>query len=464
VDLMITGSIYLLTTTKTFLTSTYRHFSMLTFLLNMKIHTPLITLFLIASLVGCYDQSPPVSRPTQPQNDLVGVKEECTFPPKRLVGVAMLNQVSTIYENPGTIVEVAQNDTLTEILSRKSVMPNERYELSKAVSEFHDLRRLRPGNKMEIWLSDEVNDNGRRCVERFRLMTERDSLIELTHIDHDMFPGQRLELQHKTETKINSGEINTSFFLSARKSGVPREVLTEFYNMFSSRVDFQRDIRKGDRYSIVYEENDDSPLGGIHAGRLLYASLTLPEKTIGYYRYTTLDGYSGFFNENGESVDTHLLKTPLSSGHLSSVFGARTHPVLGYKRMHRGIDFSAAIGTPILAAGDGVVERVGRYGSYGKYVRIRHGSEYTTGYAHLSAYAKGVKPGVRVTQGTVIGYVGKTGLTTGPNLHYEVSREGRRINPMTLELPPVKTLQGKDLRRFKNLLRGYESTMAPLSV
>lgn len=437
---------------------------MLTLPLKMKIYTPLIALFLITPLFGCYDQSPSMSRSTQSQNVLVGVEEVCTFPPKRLVGAPVVNQVPATYEKPGIIVEVARNDTLTQILARKSVMPNERYELSKAVSEFHDLRRLRPGHKMEIWLSDEVNDKGRRCVERFRLMTERDSLIELTHFDHDMFPGQKLSLQHRTETKTNSGEIDSSFFLSARKSGVPREVFTEFYNMFSSRVDFQRDIHKGDRYSIVYEENDDSPLGGIHAGRLLYASLSFPEKTIGYYRYTTLDGYSGFFDENGESVDTRLLKTPLSSGHLSSVFGTRKHPVLGYKRMHRGIDFSAAIGTPILAAGDGVIERVGRYGNYGKYVRIRHGSEYTTGYAHLSAYAKGVKPGVRVSQGTVIGYVGQTGLTTGPNLHYEVSREGRRINPMTLELPPVKTLQGKDLRRFKKLLREYETTLEPLSV
>tara|TARA_Y100001954_G_C15748275_1_gene572278 strand:- start:660 stop:1364 length:705 start_codon:yes stop_codon:yes gene_type:complete len=234
--------------------------------------------------------------------------------------------------------------------------------------------------------------------------------------------------------------------------------------MLSARVDFQRDLRKGDRYNIVYEENDDSPLGGIHPGRLLYASLILPDKTIGYYRHTTLDGYSGFFDEKGESVDTRLLKTPLSSGHLSSLFGNRKHPVLGYKRMHKGIDFSAQMGTPVLAAGDGVIDRVGRYGNYGKHIRIRHGSELTTSYAHLSKYAKGMKPGMRVSQGTVIGYVGRTGLTTGPNLHYEVTRSGKHINPMTLELPPVRTLQGKELRRFKDILRGFELPVKTLSV
>ena len=427
----------------------------------MKIFIPLVVLLLLSSFAVYNGQTPLLAKSPQ---KTVAVVEKCTFPPARMAYTPPSIQAPIENEDPGVVIEVARNDTLTEILARKAVMPNERFALSKAVAEYFDLKRLRPGHKIEILLSDETDSAGKRCVERFRLMTERDSYVELRHTDHATFMGQKVALQHTTATRNMAGTIHSSFFLSAQKNGVPREIFTEFYSMLSSRVDFQREIRKGDSYSIVYEENDDSPLGGVHAGRLLYASLALRDKTIGYYRHTTLDGYSGFFDENGESVDTRLLKTPLSSGHLSSLFGNRKHPVLGYKRMHKGIDFSAPMGTPVLAAGDGVVDRIGRYGNYGKYIRIRHGSKYATSYAHLSRYAKGMKPGMRVSQGTVIGYVGRTGLTTGPNLHYEVTRSGKHINPMTLELPPVRTLQGVELRRFKDILRGFELPVKTLSV
>lgn len=359
-------------------------------------------------------------------------------------------------EKEGIIVAVAKNDTLIGILARHQVATKERQALCRAVSEFFDLRRLRPGHTMELLLSDEVDNNGNRCLERLRLMTELDVLVEVTHSDHASFSAVRKPLQHKKTVREVSGSIDSSFFLSARKLGVSREIFTEFYHMVGARVDFQREIRKGDSFQIVYEEYDDSPYGGIHAGRLLYASLTLQNKSVAYYQYTTHDGFSGFFDENGNSVDSQLLRTPLAGGVLSSLFGSRKHPVLGYQKMHRGVDFSARRGTPVLAAGDGVVETVGRYGNYGKFIKIRHGSEFMTGYAHLQGYAKDIKPGTRVSQGDVIGYVGSTGLATGPNLHYEVFRYGKRINPMTLKLPPIKSLHGEELLRFREYLKGYK--------
>lgn len=367
-------------------------------------------------------------------------------------------------EKPGIVIEVAPNDTLTDILARHQVVAKERYALCRAVSEFYDLRRMRPGHTMEIFLSETADKNGKRCVERFRLMTELDVLVEFTHTDHSSFAGAKKSLPHNSTIKRVSGSIDTSFFVSASKLGVSREILTAYYNMLGARVDFQREIRKGDTFYMVYEEHDDSPYGGTHAGRLLYASLTLKDKTVGYYHYKTHDGFTGFFDERGNSVDTRFLKTPLRRGVLSSSFGRRMHPVLGYKRMHRGIDFSARRGTPVLAAGDGVIERVGTYGNYGKFIKIRHGSIYMTGYAHLNGYAKGLKPGMRVSQGDVIGYVGSTGLASGPNLHYEIFKHGKRINPLTLKLPPIRTLHGEELLRFREYLKGYDFSTGIQSV
>jgi len=383
------------------------------------------------------------------------VVEECTFPPKQASAVVVAPELEEP-EEPGVIIELARNDTFTSILSKRGVPRKERLALSSAVSEYQDLRRLKPGYRMEILLSDKSED-GLCRVKRLRLISDRDELVEFRREEQGSFSAESLPLKHTTRVKQVSAPIDSSFFLTARKQGISRKIFTEFYNMLSARVDFQRGIRKGDTFSVVYEENDDRPLGTVHAGRLLYASLTLMGQSIGYYRFTTLDGFSGFFDENGQSIDTQLLKTPLRDGSLSSLFGSRKHPVLGYRRMHRGVDFSAKYGTPILAAGDGIIERVGTYGSYGKFIKIRHDAELETGYAHMSRYAKGMRPGVRVSQGDVIGYVGTSGLTSGPNLHYEVSRRGKRINPMTLKLPPVRTLTGEDLLRFQDFLREFQT-------
>lgn len=359
-------------------------------------------------------------------------------------------------EKRGDIVKVKNNDTLNGILSRHKVSAQERYSLSTTLSRFYDLRRLRPGVSMEILFAEKPESTTKQSVQRFRILVDSDSLVELNRLDDGTFEGELKDLQHTPRIRTVSASIDSSFFLSAREMGIPRKISAEFHSMLGARVDFQREIRKGNTYRMVYEENDDTPFGGIHAGRMLYASLTMNDRSVGYYRYTTDDGFSGYFDENGHSVDTQLLKTPLSSGRLSSLYGKRTHPVYGYQKMHRGIDFAARKGTPILAAGDGVIERVGWYGNYGKMIKIRHGSIFVTAYAHMSGYAKGMKPGVRVRQGDVIGYVGSTGLTTGPNLHYEVLRHGKRINPMTLKLPPARTLKDEELVRFKEYLKRFE--------
>jgi len=355
----------------------------------------------------------------------------------------------------GVFVTVRKGDSLNSILARHKVGIQERCALGHALSKSYSIRRIHPGLVMEIVLSDELDAKGGRNVEELRFMSEPATLLVLTHEPDGAYSVERRELPHETIVKTVSAIIDSSFYNSARKAGIPRGVATQFYGMLGARVDFQREIKKGDSYSVMFEENNFAPYGDTASGRMLYASLNMQDKSVGNYQYTTKDGYTGFFDENGHSVDTQLLKTPLSHGSLSSLFGRRKHPVYGYMRMHQGVDFAAPIGSSILAAGDGVIDFARRNGGYGNMIRIRHGSRYMTAYAHMSRFAKGMKKGTRVKQGDIIGYVGNTGLSTGPHLHYEVIENGKRINPMTLKLPPSRTLAGDELRRFKEHLKEY---------
>ncbi len=380
--------------------------------------------------------------------------------------VETVTEVAPQVRERGVMVEVGAGETLTNILARYNVGASERYALSRALKPYFDPRRLRPGRKVELVLAEEPYANGNRCLKYFRIMVGHGELVELAHVDNKTFKGERIAYQYDTTVKEAAGTIDSSFFSAARNQGVPRGIFTEFYNMLGAKVDFQRDIKPGDSFHIVYEEEDDTPYDSTNMGRLLYASMTMSGKSVGYFRYTTHDGFTGFFDEQGNSIDTQLLRTPLRAGNLSSPFGNRKHPVYGYQRMHQGIDFSARRGTAVLAAGDGVIDRVGRYGTYGKYIRVRHGEKYMTAYAHLAGYAKNLKVGTRVSQGDVIGYVGSTGVATGPNLHYEVLRYGKRINPLKLKLPPIKSLSGEELRRFQEFLKAYEKPLdtQPLQV
>ena len=214
-------------------------------------------------------------------------------------------------------------------------------------------------------------------------------------------------------------------------------------------MDFQREIQPGDRFEFFYETFHDDRGALAKTGKLFYGRMRLSGETVELYRHELANGEWDYYNAKGKSVRKALLRTPIDGARISSGFGKRRHPILGYTKMHRGVDFAAPRGTPVYAAGKGVVEYVGRKGAYGKYVRIRHDKTYKTAYAHLSRYGKGVRKGTRVSQGQVIGYVGTTGRSTGPHLHYEVIKKGRQTNPRKVKLPSGIQLQGKDLARFQ---------------
>jgi murein DD-endopeptidase MepM/ murein hydrolase activator NlpD len=242
---------------------------------------------------------------------------------------------------------------------------------------------------------------------------------------------------------------------------VPPAVLAEVVRIFSWDVDYQRETRPGDEIAVLFERERvaDGPVIG--AGDIRYARLDVGGRIVEAFRFERGDD-AAFFTRDGESLRKFLLRTPVSGARMSSGFGMRRHPILGYTRMHRGIDFAAPTGTPIYAAGDGRLVRVGRYGGYGNYIRIQHGEGYATAYAHLSRFAEGMRSGRRVEQGDVIGYVGSTGRSTGPHLHFEVLENGEQVDPLGVAQPPAENLEGEALAAFQREVQAVETRLAEL--
>ena len=243
--------------------------------------------------------------------------------------------------------------------------------------------------------------------------------------------------------------IDSSLFVAGQEAGVPTSIMVELIRAFSFDVDFQREIWKGDGVELIYETFHDPDGNFVKTGTLFYAALEVRGKLLPLYRFTPPNGRADYFGPTGRTARRTLMRTPIDGARISSGYGKRRHPILGYTKMHRGTDFAAPRGTPIYAAGDGVVEVAGRKGAYGRYIRIRHNSTYKTAYAHLYRYAKGIRKGRRVRQGQVIGYVGTSGRSTGPHLHYEVHVNGRQTNPLRVKLPSGKKLKGEALAAFE---------------
>ena len=247
------------------------------------------------------------------------------------------------------------------------------------------------------------------------------------------------------------GKISSSLYASAIKSGMPENTLLEMISLLGFSVDFQRDIRIGDSFEVLYTKEIDILKNKIIKTKpITYVSITLSGKSISYYNFIDEYGLPQYYDESGRSSKRTIMKTPINGARLSSRYGVRKHPVLGYTKIHRGLDFAAPSGTPVFAAGDGIVEKAGWNGSYGMYIRIRHTGTYKTAYAHLSGIYKNIRVGKKVLQGKTIGYVGSTGRSTGPHLHYEVLRNNKQVNPMNIKLPAGKNIHPKELKAYKN--------------
>lgn len=352
-----------------------------------------------------------------------------------------------------TAVEVESGDTLMGLLAEAGIARREAYEAVQALKDVYSPRDIRPGQRIHLALVHDERDlrrdpQPRLAGLRLRASVERDVMVER---EDGGFAASEVARRLSREVAGVRAPIRSSLYADSQRHGVPVSVILEMIHGFSFAVDFQRDLRKGDRFEAVYEAFKTADGRVAKTGPLLYAALSARGESLEMYRYETSDGRVEYFDPHGESVRRLLMRTPVDGARLSSGFGMRDHPILGYSRMHQGVDFAAPRGTPVYAAGSGRVEYAGRNGGYGNYIRIRHDGAYKTAYAHLQGFAEGVHGGARVRQGEVIGYIGSSGRSTGPHLHYEISKNGRKVNPRSLELPTGRTLRGEELARFKQV-------------
>lgn len=354
-------------------------------------------------------------------------------------------------------VKIGSGDTLTGILSRAGLSSAEAYNVVQAIKKHVDPRSLKPGQTLQVKF-DPVEGDDETGYQFASLNMAVDPLrtVSVARDGEESYTANLHEREMKKRLYAQDTEVQVSLFGSAAKSGIPQSVVAEAIRIYSWDIDFQRDVHKGDRMELMYEQYETEDGQKIKTGNVIYAKLTLNGEEVPIYRYETQDGRIDYFMPNGHSIKKTLMQTPIDGARVSSGFGMRKHPIQGYHKMHKGIDFAAPTGTPIYAAGDGVIQKASRFSSYGNYVKIRHNNQISTAYAHMSRYAKGITPGKRVKQGDVIGYVGTTGNSTGAHLHYEVLLNGAQVNPRGVNLPTGEVLQGEQLRLFQAHMRSID--------
>ena len=355
------------------------------------------------------------------------------------------NSITNLNEE---IFTVKKGQTFSEILDN-FIFKFDKFEIINLVNNKFDLKSLKVNQKISFF-SDEDQIIQKIIIDldfKTKLIINLSKNIEVT----------KKELNTQTDIESKEYIITNSLYADGVNSNVPNEVLVKLIQLFSFDLDFQRDIKKNTVVSISYEKTYVENASEFSIGDIDYAKIEIGKNNLEYFKFLTDEGFIDYFNREGKNVKKSILKTPLDGARLSSNFGMRKHPISGFNKMHKGIDFAAPIGTPIYAGGNGIVEYIGTNGGYGKYIRIRHNNEYKTAYAHLNSYKKGISKGVRVNQGEVIGYVGNTGRSTGPHLHYEIIYQNKQINPLTLKLPSGKILKGEELKRFE---KNYKMILA----
>ncbi|MEN3974302.1 peptidoglycan DD-metalloendopeptidase family protein [Emcibacter sp. SYSU 3D8] len=374
----------------------------------------------------------------------------------------LLEEVDT---SPVKQARIMRGDTLAGVLIKAGVELADAHSAITALSEHLNVRRLKEGQEIELTFGHDDPASDEQTLQAIRLQSEVESAVRVARQNDGSFVSAIEAIRLDTHATRAAGEIHESLYAAMRKAGVPHNVIAEFIRIYSWDVDFQREVQPGDSFEIYFDRYENGKGRMVKTGPLLYAGLNLSGKAHNLYLYTTRDdGNADYYDENGQSVRKALLKTPIDGARLTSGFGRRTHPILGYTKMHKGLDFGAARGTPIHAAGDGTVEVAGPKGSYGNYVRIRHNGTYATAYAHMNGFGKGIRAGARVRQGDVIGYVGTTGRSTGPHLHYEVLKEARQVDPRGIKMPSGRQLAGNELASFRTSLEQVKSQIAALPV
>ena len=341
--------------------------------------------------------------------------------------------------------KISSGETFDKILNIYSIPNEEINQIKKKLNSDYNINNLQPNLEIKITIDQSNN----KKITSFLFPVSRTEKIQLTrNLDNNLFEKKIIITNLNKKIVFKEGKITQSLYKTAIDLNVQPNVIIEFARIYGFQVDFQRDIRKNDNFQIMYEvfEDDDGKI--FETGNIIFADLKLSGKNNALY-YFEKKGSEGHYDENGKSVEKALMKTPINGARLSSPFGMRKHPIDGFNKMHRGTDFAAPMGTPIMASGSGLITRARWCGGGGNCIKIKHNSTYETIYAHMKNFARGIKEGIRVKQGQIIGYVGSTGKSTGPHLHYEVVVNGKKVNSQKLKLPSGKTLKGKEREIFE---------------
>jgi murein DD-endopeptidase MepM/ murein hydrolase activator NlpD len=351
-------------------------------------------------------------------------------------------------------LKVKNGDSIQRILYDQKISPADVNNVINALRREYNIGTLRNDQKVYLIIKREKNGN---FVSRLTVNIDNITSVHVFLNKDNVYETKRVtkiltKKNHLVETTIDRGIYRT-----AKQSGIENSIVAQFARLYGFEVDFQRDLKKNDKIKIFYERYLDDDGMPQRTGNIIYSEITNVERNIILYRYEYPNGSIAYFTPEGKSIEKSLMRTPINGAKLSSRYGFRIHPILGYNQMHQGTDFAAPIGTPVMASGAGTVEYSGWKGGYGKFISIRHSAVYQTNYAHLQDYAKGMRRGAKVQQGQVIGYLGSTGSSTGPHLHYEVIVNGKKENSQTLKLPSAAPLEGNNKNFFEIQKRNIDN-------
>jgi len=343
--------------------------------------------------------------------------------------------------------EIKNGDTIEKILSKYEIKNNQIQKIINQYKKYGSPSQLLVGNIIDIIIEEDPSLE-KKSILKFSAPITKSSNIEIVKNSDNQIVSKKIITKLYKKKILAENIISKNLYSSAEEANINPDTIIEFARIFGFEIDFQRDVRKNDYFKILYEKYFDENGEYIKSGSILYAHMSVNGREISLYKFGDDKGY-GYFDINGKSVEKALMKTPINGARLSSSFGKRKHPILGYNKLHTGTDFAAPSGTPIMASGSGTVTRAKWCGGGGNCIKIKHNSTYETIYAHMKSFAKGMKIGRKVRQGEVIGYVGSTGMSTGPHLHYEVIINGKKVNSQKLKLPSGKVLKDNERTNFE---------------
>ena len=357
----------------------------------------------------------------------------------------LLDQIKSPFINLN--YEIKKGDTIQKILTKYKVQKSDIQTIINEYKKYGKPNQLLIGNKIDIIIEKKASAV-KNSIIKFSVPITKSTTVSIIKNEENKIVSKKIITKLYKKKILSENVIKNNLYSSAVDVKINPDTIIEFARIFGFEIDFQRDIRKDDYFSILYEKYFDENRKFIKSGSILYAHMTVNGREISLYKFGNDKDY-GYFDVNGKSVEKALMKTPINGARLSSSFGMRKHPILGYTKKHTGTDFAAPLGTPIMASGSGTITRAKWCGGGGNCIKIKHNSTYETVYAHMKSFAKGMKPGKKVKQGQIIGYVGSTGMSTGPHLHYEVIVNGKKVNSQKLKLPSGKILKDHERKQFE---------------